>query len=69
MSVGLRIKKFRKSLGLSQREFAREIRIAKTTLSRYENGHLNPGSDIVERIVSVFKAKRRVFYEDNDTTC
>ena len=45
-SIGLRMKKLRKSLGLSQKQFSYHLNIAHNTLSRYESDMRQPGKKI-----------------------
>lgn len=35
--------------GRSQAEFARDIGVTQSTLSRYERGHANPKAEVIER--------------------
>ena len=50
MSIGLRIRFYRKSRELSQRELARRLRMAPPQLSRYETGRTEPGLVVLGRI-------------------
>lgn len=45
MSIGQRIKTWRKSLGLTQDAFAQKAELSKATLTGYEIGQRSPGAD------------------------
>lgn len=49
-----RISELRKSHGISQQEFAKQLGIAQNTLSQYENEHRTPPPAIIKYIASFF---------------
>lgn len=49
MEFSDRVKNIRKQLKLSQAEFAKGIGVARTTLSRWENGKFKPNYEAVKR--------------------
>lgn len=51
MSVlGKRLKKMRITKGLNQPELAKRLRVAKQTVSNWENGNRNPDADMLPKI-------------------
>ena len=50
MDLGSRIRLYRSSRRLSQRELAGRLKMAPSQLSRYESGHTEPGLRVLERI-------------------
>ncbi len=55
MSVTQRIKKVRKKLSLTQKEFAVALSIPHTSISRYELGSVKPSFDILSKIGQQYK--------------
>ena len=53
-----RIKEIRKSLNLTQEEFATKLSITRGALSRIESGDRNPSSQTIELICSKFGISR-----------
>lgn len=53
-----RIKEIRKSLNLTQEEFATKLSITRGALSRIESGDRNPSSQTIELICSKFNVCR-----------
>lgn len=53
MSIGEKIKKYRKEKGLTQRELADKLNIATNSLSRYETGERRPPIDMIEKIAEI----------------
>ena len=51
----MRLKQFRKSLSLSQSQFADEIGIHQTQLSKIESGQNKPGADILLKICNRYQ--------------
>ena len=49
-----RLKKVREYLGLSQQEMADKLEILVTTISKYERGIINPASNFLIKIHSIF---------------
>ena len=54
MRIGERIKQLRKTLGLSQEEFARKIGKTKTAISYYESGKRKPEKTTLKLIEEVY---------------
>jgi len=52
--IGKRLKKIRKELGLTQKEFASSIEISEATLRRYESGQNFPDAEVLERIANKY---------------
>jgi transcriptional regulator with XRE-family HTH domain len=52
--IGKRLKRIRKGLGLTQREFAKSIGISEATLRRYESGQNFPDAGVLERIANKY---------------
>lgn len=53
MSIGEKIKKYRKEKGLTQKELADKLNIATNSLSRYEIGERRPPIDMIEKIAEI----------------
>lgn len=53
MDIGSRIRFYRTTRDLSQRELARRLRMAAPQLSRYETGRTQPGLTVLGRIARV----------------
>jgi len=53
-SIGERIKLLRKTLGLTQREFAEKIGIGEKTLRNYESGKFAPKEAVLRNIEQTF---------------
>jgi len=51
MSIGVRIKEFRKSIGQSQTDFATSLSIKQATLSQIETGVIFPSLDVIKKII------------------
>ena len=54
MTIGERIKKVRKELNLTQQDFAERIGATQNTMTRYENGKINPSSAAITLICRTF---------------
>ncbi|GAB6075420.1 helix-turn-helix domain-containing protein [Desulfurobacterium crinifex] len=52
--IGKRLKKVRKTLGITQRNFAKEIGISEATLRRYENEQFLPDAEVLQRLAKKF---------------
>lgn len=66
MTVGQMIKEKRKTIGLTQREFAKEIGIATITLQQYERGVREPKLEMLMRIANGLKCSVRDFLDEID---
>ncbi len=51
----MRLKLLRKKLGLSQKEMAAQLNIPFTMISKYENGKIKPGYDMLIKIALHYK--------------
>ena len=51
--LGNNIKKFRKSKGINQKEFATKIGVSNVVLSRYENGIRTPDNETQNKIADI----------------
>lgn len=49
-----RIKELRKSLGINQVEFGKQLHVTKQCISNWENGNILPSIDMLIRIASTF---------------
>ncbi|MDO4721312.1 MAG: helix-turn-helix transcriptional regulator [Peptostreptococcaceae bacterium] len=49
-----KVEQLRKEMGLTQEEFAREIRVSRQTVSAIENGKYNPSLDLAFKIAGYF---------------
>ena len=52
--MGERIKKLRKTLGMTQAEFAKKIGSVQNTLTGYESGRRNPSNAVIVSICNIF---------------
>lgn len=59
-----RIRSLRETLGLTQEEFARELGVSFTTVSRWENGHGKP-SRLAQRQIQDLLIRYNVHAADN----
>lgn len=48
------LKKLRESKGLTQRDLANEMQIAKTTLCYYEQGKISPSVEMITKLADYF---------------
>ncbi len=55
MLVNERIKKVRKSLKLTLKEFSSRVKVPLTTVSKYEKGIVKPSFDVLANIGKVYK--------------
>ena len=63
---GSKIKSLRKSLNLSQEEFAEKIGLERDTISKIENGKRFPSCKTLEKIAQVFNIKYSDLFNFND---
>lgn len=62
-----KVEAFRKSLGLSQEEFAKAIRVSRQTVSSIENGKYNPSLELAFTIADFFdKQIEEVFLHERN---
>lgn len=66
MNVGERLKKLRKSLGLTQKQFASRIpgKIDYTYIGKIERGQQYPSLKLLERIGGAFSVSISYFFQD-----
>jgi len=66
MILGERVKKLRKSLGLSQRQFASRVPggVDYTYISKIERGYQYPSLKFLERIGATFSKPMSYFFKD-----
>jgi transcriptional regulator with XRE-family HTH domain len=57
-SLGDRIKAYRRSLGLSRKALAKQMKIDPTTLARWERGRGRPSKEFLGMLVSFFESFR-----------
>jgi len=50
-----RLRKIRKTLGCTQDEFARHLKVSKPTVVRYESGGRKPDADFLSILINEFK--------------
>ncbi len=65
--VGERLKKLRKRLGLTQKQFARGVsgKVDYTYIGKIERGHQYPSLKMLERIGRAFSVPLSYFFEDD----
>lgn len=68
MNLGERVKKLRKRLGLSQKQFANRIpgRIDYTYIGKIERGYQYPSLKLLEKIGATFSKPMSYFFKDED---
>ena len=57
--VGQRVKKLRTAAGVSLERLAEQTGLAKTTITRIEQGHVSPTVSTLQRIARALKVKVR----------
>jgi len=67
MNLGERVKKLRKSLGLTQKQFAQRVpgKIDYTYIGKIERGRQYPSLKLLERIGRTYSVPLRYFFEDS----
>lgn len=66
--IGRRIKKSRKSLGLSQKDLARTLKVSDKTVSSYEVGRTIPSFETITKIGKIVHKPITYFEEGADST-
>ncbi len=68
MNLGKRVKKLRKSLGLTQKQFASRVpgKIDASYISKIETGRQYPSLKLLERIGATFSKPMSYFFKDED---
>jgi len=66
VKVGQRVKKLRKSLGLTQKEFASRVpgRVDHTYIGKIERGQQYPSLKLLERIGRAYSVPLSYFFEN-----
>lgn len=64
LKVGLKIKEFRKSKGLSQEKLANLAEIDRTYLPTIEKGERNVSIEILEKISKALDINIKVFFDE-----
>ncbi len=59
-NIGLELKNIRRQLGLTQKDVAEFMNLRRETISRIENGSINPTFDYIKRFV-IFIALVKIF--------
>ncbi len=63
--VGERLKKLRKNLGFTQKEFAARVAVDHTYIGKIERGYQYPSLKMLERIGKTFSVPLSYFFEDD----
>ncbi len=66
-SQGERIKKLRKSKGVTQRELAERLEISEQAISKWENNLSNPSTKNLLQIAKIFGVSITYFYQPEET--
>ena len=66
-SQGERIKKLRKSKGVTQRELAERLGISEQAISKWEKNLSNPSTKNLLQIAKIFGVSITYFYQDEET--
>lgn len=68
MNLGERVKKLRKSLGLTQKQFASRVpgKVDHTYIGKIERGRQYPSLKLLERIGTAFSKPMSYFFKDED---
>lgn len=68
MKIGERLKKLRKRLGLTQREFAERVHgdVGPSWIGKIERGQSSPSFQMLERIAKTFSVPLSYFFEGDD---
>lgn len=63
--INLAIRKARKEVGLSQKDFAEALKVSDKTISSYEVGRIKPSFDMVKKI-SLIVHKPLSYFDSNN---
>lgn len=66
-AIGEKIKTLRKERKLTQKELANKIGITAPTVTKYENGQLEPNLEVLNRIATTFNISISSLIEDNNS--
>lgn len=64
MTVGERVKEVRKRKGFSVRYLSEESGISRSTISRWENNHLNPSEEKLKKVVKALGITMHDFWSE-----
>lgn len=62
MEVGKKIKELREEKGITQRELAKKINVMDKTISKWENGILEPNMESLKKLADYFNVSIECFY-------
>ena len=65
INIGEKIKMLRKEKKLTQKELAKKIGVTASTVTKYENGQLEPNIEVLNRISNIFRISISALVEDN----
>lgn len=63
--IGEKIKTLRKDRKFTQKELAKKIGVTASTVTKYENGQLEPNIEVLNRISNIFRISISALVEDN----
>lgn len=66
MTVGVRIEKARKALGMKQAELAERLEVEQSTVSRWENGLAEPSITMLAKIAVACDVDLVYFFDDTE---
>jgi transcriptional regulator with XRE-family HTH domain len=69
MKLHEKIKILRKEKGISQQEFANQLGIHLTHVSRLENGHYQPSLEVLKKMMEIFKVSADYLVNDDTDMC
>jgi transcriptional regulator with XRE-family HTH domain len=69
MKLHEKIKILRKEKGISQQEFANQLGIHLTHVSRLENGHYQPSLEVLKKMMEIFKVSADYLVNDDTDSC
>lgn len=67
ITIGEKIKTLRKERKLTQKELAHKIGVTAPTVTKYENGQLEPNIEVLNRIANTFNMPISALIEDNNS--
>ena len=66
-TIGEKIKTLRKERKLTQKELAHKIGVTAPTVTKYENGQLEPNIEVLNKIATTFNISVSTLIEDNNS--
>lgn len=66
-AIGEKIKTLRKERKLTQKELAHKIGVTASTVTKYENGQLEPKIEVLNKIATNFNISVSTLIEDNNS--